>query len=55
LIDAGRVRDLSMSQFSNLEALRPYIRPEAIPLGHEVRNAHLLARHLSPSRVSVGV
>ncbi len=45
LIDEGRVKDLSMSQFSNLEALRPFLQPEAIPMGREVRNAHLLARH----------
>lgn len=49
LIDTGRVKDLSMSQFSNLEALRPYLTPEAIPLGREIRNAHLLARHGSSS------
>ena len=52
LIDTGRVKDLSMAQFSNLEALRPYLRPEAIPLGHEVRNAHLLARHASHTGVA---
>jgi nucleoside-diphosphate-sugar epimerase len=45
LIDAGRVTDLSLAAFSNLEALRPYLRPEAIPLGREVRSAHSLARH----------
>jgi hypothetical protein len=45
LIDGGRIKDLSMAQFSNLEALRPYLSPEAIPLGREVRNAHTLARH----------
>ncbi len=55
LIDDGRVKDLSMAQFSNLEALRPYLRPEAIPLGREVRNAHRLARHLAPSGVPVNV
>ena len=55
LIDTGRVKDLSMSQFSNLEALRPYLQPEAIPLGREVRNAHLLARHSSPSGLAVSV
>jgi len=55
LIDSGRVKDLSMSQFSNLEALRPYLRPEAIPLGREVRNAHLLARHAGPTGASVKV
>jgi nucleoside-diphosphate-sugar epimerase len=45
LIDAGRVKDLSLAAFSNLEALRPYLQPEAIPMGREVRSAHLLARH----------
>jgi nucleoside-diphosphate-sugar epimerase len=47
LIDTGRVKDLSMAAFSNLESLRPYLMPEAIPLGREVRNAHSLARHAS--------
>jgi nucleoside-diphosphate-sugar epimerase len=55
LIDTGRVKDLSMAQFSNLEALRPYLRPEAIPLGREVRNAHTLARHASPPGVPLSV
>lgn len=55
LIDAGRVKDLSMAQFSNLEALRPYLRPEAIPLGREVRNAHTLARHASPAGVPLSI
>ena len=45
LIDAGRVKDLSLAQFSNLDALRPYLRPEAIPLGREIRTSHSLARH----------
>jgi nucleoside-diphosphate-sugar epimerase len=45
LIAAGRVKDPTLSQFSNLDALRPYLRPEAIPLGREIRTAHLLARH----------
>jgi nucleoside-diphosphate-sugar epimerase len=45
LIDAGRIKDLSLSAFSNLETLRPYLQPEAIPMGREVRSAHLLARH----------
>lgn len=53
LIDQGRVKDLSMSQFSNLEALRPFLQPEAIPMGREVRNAHLLARHAAPGGVPV--
>lgn len=48
LIDAGRVKDTSMAQFSNLDALRPYLRPESIPLGREIRTAHSLARHASP-------
>jgi nucleoside-diphosphate-sugar epimerase len=47
LIDEGRVKDLSMAAFSNLEALRPFLAPEAIPLGREIRNAHQLARHAS--------
>jgi nucleoside-diphosphate-sugar epimerase len=47
LIDEGRVKDLSMAAFSNLEALRPFLRPESIPLGREIRNAHQLARHAS--------
>jgi len=55
LLDSGRVKDLSMSQFSNLEALRPYLRPEAIPLGREVRNAHLLARHAGNTRASANL
>lgn len=55
LIDAGRVKDLSMAQFSNLETLRPYLAPEAIPLGREVRNAHRLARHATPTGVTVSV
>ena len=55
LIDNGRVKDLSLAQFSNLEALRPYLQPEAIPLGREVRNAHRLARHASPAGVTVSV
>jgi nucleoside-diphosphate-sugar epimerase len=45
LIDEGRVKDLSQAAFSNLQALRPYLQPEAIPMGREVRSAHLLARH----------
>lgn len=45
LIEAGRVKDPTLAQFSNVEALRPYIRPEAIPLGEEIRAAHILARH----------
>lgn len=53
LIDDGRVKDLSMSQFSNIEALRPFLQPEAIPMGREIRNAHLLARHGALARVPV--
>lgn len=45
LIDAGRIKDLSLAQFSNLESLRPYLQPESIPFGREVRTAHSLARH----------
>jgi nucleoside-diphosphate-sugar epimerase len=54
LIDAGRVKDLSLAQFSNMDALRPYLRPEAIPLGREVRTSHSLARHANPHQASVG-
>ena len=54
LIDAGRVKDLSLAQFSNMDALRPYLRPEAIPLGREVRTSHSLARHATPHRATVG-
>jgi nucleoside-diphosphate-sugar epimerase len=51
LIDAGRIKDLSLAQFSNLEALRPYLRPDEIPLGREVRTSHSLARHSNSSAV----
>ena len=51
LIDAGRIKDLSLAQFSNLEALRPYLRPEEIPFGREIRTAHSLARHADPHQV----
>ncbi len=51
LVDAGRVKDLSMAQFSNLEALRPYLKPEAIPLGEEIRSAHSLSRHTTRSEL----
>jgi nucleoside-diphosphate-sugar epimerase len=54
LIDAGRVKDLSMAAFSNLESLRPYLVPETIPLGREVRNAHSLARHSTSRGELVG-
>ena len=54
LIDAGRIKDLSLAAFSNLEALRPYLRPEAIPLGQEIRTAHTLSRH-APLREPVGL
>jgi nucleoside-diphosphate-sugar epimerase len=54
LIDAGRVKDLSLAAFSNLEALRPYLQPEAIPMGREVRSAHLLARHADLSEPARG-
>jgi nucleoside-diphosphate-sugar epimerase len=53
LIDAGRVKDPTLAQFSNLDALRPYLRPEAIPLGREIRTAHSLARHAAPGAVLV--
>ena len=52
LIDAGRVKDLSLAQFSNMDALRPYLRPEAIPLGREVRTSHSLARHATPHQAA---
>jgi nucleoside-diphosphate-sugar epimerase len=45
LIDSGRIKDPGLAAFSNLEALRPHLQPEAIPLGREIRNAHSLARH----------
>src|SRR3984885_12853811 len=49
LIDAGRVKDLSMAQFSNFESLRPYLQPDAIPLGHEGAKPPRLARPPSPT------
>jgi nucleoside-diphosphate-sugar epimerase len=52
VIDAGRVKDLSLAAFSNLEALRPYLTPEDIPLGREVRSAHSLARHAERREVT---
>jgi nucleoside-diphosphate-sugar epimerase len=45
LVNDGRIKDVSLAVFSNLEALRPYLRPEAIPLGRELRPSHSLARH----------
>ena len=53
LIDDGRVKDPTLAQFSNLDALRPYLRPEAIPLGREIRTSHQLARHASPHSLTV--
>jgi nucleoside-diphosphate-sugar epimerase len=53
LIDGGRVKDPTLAQFSNLDALRPYLRPEAIPLGREIRTSHSLARHSSPITIPV--
>jgi len=50
LIDEGRVRDLSISQFSNHDALKPFLAPERIPFGREIRSAHLLARHTETER-----
>jgi nucleoside-diphosphate-sugar epimerase len=50
LIEGGRVKDPTLSQFSNLDALRPYLKPEAIPLGREVRTSHQLARHAGPAQ-----
>jgi nucleoside-diphosphate-sugar epimerase len=46
LIDEGRVKDLSLAAFSNLHALRPYLCPEQIPLGREIRKPHSLSRHI---------
>jgi len=51
LIDAGRIKDLSLAQFSNLEALRPYLRPDEIPFGREIRTAHSLSRHAERHQV----
>lgn len=51
LVEAGRIKDLSLAVFSNLEALRPYLQPEEIPLGREVRPSHSLARHSGSLRV----
>jgi nucleoside-diphosphate-sugar epimerase len=48
LIDAGRVKDPGMAGFSNLEALRPHLRPEAIPLGREIPSGHSLSRPIVP-------
>jgi nucleoside-diphosphate-sugar epimerase len=47
LIDNGRVKDMSLAAFSNLHALRPYLCPEEIPLGREIRRPHSLSRHAS--------
>jgi nucleoside-diphosphate-sugar epimerase len=46
LIDNRRVKDLSLAAFSNLHALRPYLCPEEIPLGREIRTPHSLSRHM---------
>jgi nucleoside-diphosphate-sugar epimerase len=48
LIDNGRVKDMSLAAFSNLHALRPYLCPEEIPLGREIRRPHSLSRHAGP-------
>jgi nucleoside-diphosphate-sugar epimerase len=48
LIDNGRVKDMSLAAFSNLHALRPYLCPEEIPLGREIRRPHSLSRHANP-------
>ncbi len=45
LLDEGRIGDASLAAFSNLEALKPHLQPEAIPLGREITAAHSLARH----------
>jgi nucleoside-diphosphate-sugar epimerase len=46
LIDDGRIRDLTAARFSNYEALRPYLKQEASPLGRELHVSHQLAQHL---------
>jgi nucleoside-diphosphate-sugar epimerase len=46
LIDENRVKDLSLAAFSNLHVLRPYLCPEEIPLGREIRRPHSLSRHI---------
>ena len=48
LIDNGRVKDMSLAAFSNLHSLRPYLCPEEIPLGREIRRPHSLSRHAGP-------
>jgi len=48
LIDNGRVKDMSLATFSNLHSLRPYLCPEEIPLGREIRRPHSLSRHAGP-------
>ena len=48
IIDNGRVKDMSLAAFSNLHALRPYLCPEEIPLGREIRRPHSLSRHAGP-------
>ena len=53
LIAAGRVKDFSLAVFSNLEALRPYLQPESIPLGREIRPSHSLARHSDHDQIGV--
>jgi len=48
LVQQGRIRDLSTSRFSNVEALRPYLQTESSPLGDEIHVSHPLARHRTP-------
>ena len=48
LVREGRIRDLSTSRFSNVEALRPYLETERNPLGEEIHVSHPLARHRAP-------
>jgi len=45
LVSDGRIAYLSFTGFSNHQALRPYLSPEAIPFGREVLTSHTLARH----------
>jgi nucleoside-diphosphate-sugar epimerase len=54
LLDEGRIGDASLAVFSNLEALKPHLQPEAIPLGREIRAAHSLARHSKLTTASNG-
>ena len=48
LVREGRIRDLSTSRFSNVEALRPYLETERNPLGEEIHVSHPLTNPRSP-------